>query len=238
MSENYELGWTENIIAKREKLPESQGVFGKLSKAWVSGKIEGKFEYSQHVCGRKFYKIRIGCLRKSGTKDVIPVIVPEELISTNILREEVNGKFVEVGGELRSHDSRGTDGKRHLKVYLFAKYINICEDVRELKEGVDLNLIYLEGHIFVKPIFRKTPFVRMITDFIIKITESNHKDYIPAIAWGAHACEASRYKVANKVSLYGRIQSRQYIKQNPVNPEQVEIKETYEVSIMNLKLLK
>ena len=238
MSEIYELGWTENIIAKRELLPECQGVFGKLSKAWVSGKVEGNFEYSQHVCGRNYYEIKVGCLRQSGTKDVIPVIVPEELISANIVKEEVNGKFVEVGGELRSHDSRGTDGKRHLKVYLFAKYINICDDVKNLKEGVDLNLVYLEGHICVKPIFRETPLGRKITDFIIKITEINHKDYIPAIAWGAQACEASYYKVANKVSVYGRIQSRQYFKRNPENPEQVEIKEAYEVSIMNLKLLK
>lgn len=238
MSENYEFGWTESILTNRELLPECQAIFGKFNRAWLSGKIEGDFEYCQHKDGRNVYKLRIGCLRKSGVKDIIPVIVPEELISINLLKEEVNRKFVEVGGEIQTHNSVGTDGKRHLNIYLFAKYINICENEKELKERVNLNLICLEGYICVNPIFRETPFGRKISDVIIAVTRFDQNDYIPVIAWGYNAYELSEYKIGDRVSIYGRIQSRQYSKKNPENPEKVEIKEAYEVSITNMQLLK
>lgn len=237
MSENYELRWTENIIAKREKLPESQGIFGVFNKVWLSGKIEEDFKYSHNKCGRNFYKIRIECLRKSGTKDIIPVIIPEELISANILKEESRGKYVEVSGELRSNDSRGTDGKRHLHIYVFAKFINVCEREEDLKEAVDLNLIYLDGHLCRQPAFRETFFNKEITDLIISVRRDTKKNYIPCVAWGKLAHRVNAHEIGDRIAFYGRIQSRQYFKRFSEDSEEGEIKEVYEVSIMNMQVL-
>ena len=236
MSENYELGWTENVIAKRENMPESQGVFFKSNKAWISGKAEGDFDYSHTKCGRNFYEIRIECLRASGIKDVIPVIVPEDIISESVLRQETEGKFVEVGGEFRTNDSRGKDGKRHLNVYFFAKFINVCEKEEDLNEAVNLNLIYLDGYICKKPTFRKTPFGREISDLVISVRGGIQKDYIPCVAWSKNARLLSLCEVGDRITFYGRMQSRQYFKRFRKDPEKVEMKEVYEVSIMNIEI--
>lgn len=233
MSENNELNWIENIITRREEGFSNNRIFGEFSKVWVSGIIEKDFEYSHSAFEKNFYKTRIEVNRLSGIKDLVPIVVCEELIS-DILNKSSKGRFAEVGGEFRSYNSRGTDGKSHLHVHVFAKIINVCENDEGLEEAVDTNLIYLNGHICKTPLLRTTPLGRKITDIIIAVKRGTQVDYIPCIAWGSVALQISELETGDNVELYGRVQSRQYLKRFSLNSEDGEIKETYEISIMNL----
>ena len=60
-------------------------------------------------------------------------------------------------------------------------------------------------------------------------------DYIPCIVWGRNALIASDIPVGEKVSLYGRLQSREYVKM--LDDETREIKVAYELSASSLEVL-
>ena len=54
-------------------------------------------------------------------------------------------------------------------------------------------------------------------------------DYIPCICWGRNAHFASGFEVGNHVQIWGRVQSREYIKK--ISGEKTIKKTAYEVSI-------
>ena len=96
------------------------------------------------------------------------------------------------------------------------------------------NLIYLNGHICRQSTFRTTPLGRQITDFVIAVGRPHNKvDYIPCIAWGRAAQYASKLEVGDWLKLYGRVQSREYLKKLS-DSEDVEARTTYEVSIVRI----
>lgn len=237
MSEIFELEWIENVIAKREKITGSQEIFGEFTKVWVSGKLETDFEYSHSILGKNFYKTRIVVTRRSGTQDFIPVIIPEELMEENSLNKASRGKFVEVGGEFRSSNIRGTDGQYHLNTFVYARFINICKYKDSLNEAANTNLIYLDGYICKSPIFRRTPLGREITDLFVLVDRGSEKDNIRCIAWGRIAQQTSGLNVGERIRFYGRIQSRKYFKKISANSEEGEYREVQEVSIMSLERL-
>ncbi len=57
-------------------------------------------------------------------------------------------------------------------------------------------------------------------------------DYLPCICWGIRAHEAGSWQVGDRVSLHGRIQSRQYIKL--LEGAAVE-KTAFEVSVIEME---
>jgi single-stranded DNA-binding protein len=63
----------------------------------------------------------------------------------------------------------------------------------------------------------------------------NKSDYIPCIAWGRNAGYASNLSVGTKISITGRIQSREYRKRDAEG--NVTVKIAYEVSILKLESL-
>jgi single-stranded DNA-binding protein len=63
----------------------------------------------------------------------------------------------------------------------------------------------------------------------------NKSDYIPCIAWGRNAGYASNLSVGTKISVTGRIQSREYRKRD--SEGDVTVKTAYEVSILKLEAL-
>ena len=63
----------------------------------------------------------------------------------------------------------------------------------------------------------------------------NKSDYIPCIAWGRNAGYASNLAVGHKISIAGRIQSREYRKRDEEG--NITEKTAYEVSILKLETL-
>ena len=78
---------------------------------------------------------------------------------------------------------------------------------------IGANDVCLKGFICKKPIYRKTPLGKEITDFLIAVNRRNGKsDYIHCIAWGQNAKEVSECSVGDEIVVKGRFQSREYEK--------------------------
>lgn len=179
--------------------------------------------------GEIFYCLIVGVDRKSGYRDVIQIIVSERLIWN--LEFEL-GDLVEVLGQIRTYNEE-QDGRNKLNVVVFAReFRRSDEDSRTEHE----NKITLEGFICKKPIGRISPLGREICDIMLAVNRMyNKSDYIPCIAWGRNAGYASNLSVGTKISVTGRIQSREYRKRDPEG--NITVKTAYEVSILKLESL-
>lgn len=226
----------DNIIIRREAIYGTKKIFSEFNKAWISGIIEEEFEYSHEVWWEKFYKTRVRVTRLNGTEDCVPIVV-SDLQMTNILEGSLKGKYVEVGGQFRSYNKLGEDGRKHLSLFLFVTTINVYESEEDFEDATNANLIYLDGYICKPPVFRMTPLGRQITDLMVAVNRNyNKSDYIPCIAWGRVAQHARELEVGNRIKLYGRAQSRQYFKRVSPESEERESRTAYEISIMRMKV--
>ena len=117
-----------------------------------------------------------------------------------------------------------------------AQHEELMEFVDEIPEGEKSNQIFLDGYICKEPIYRKTPLGREIADLLIAVNRSYGKsDYIPCICWGRNARFASGFEIGGHVQVYGRIQSREYMKK--LDEENVERRVAFEVSVSKLELM-
>ena len=190
----------------------------------ICGKVVAGLSYFHEINGERFYLLYIESERLSGYKDVIPVILSENLIDTDM---DYEGNAILVLGEYRSKNIEKEE-KKHLILYLFAKNIEF------INESYDLNEILLEGYVCKQPTYRLTPRGRKLTDVLIAVNRSYGKtSYIPCICWGDNALFAERIEVGTKVEVEGRIQSREYIKVLS-NGEQKKL--AYEVSVSRLEV--
>lgn len=195
----------------------------------VIGRIETGFTFSHQVYGEGFYNMDIQVPRLSRFHDHIPVTVSERLIDVT---EDHSGKYVEIHGQFRSYNSHEEEHNR-LVLSMFARDLRFIE-----KEEAILceNQIFLDGYICKQPIYRTTPLGREIADVLLAVNRPYGKsDYIPCICWGRNARYASDFSVGGHVLLWGRIQSREYMK-NTGNAV-AEKKVAYEVSVNKLEYL-
>ena len=96
------------------------------------------------------------------------------------------------------------------------------------------NAIFLDGYICKPPVYRKTPLGREIADLLIAVNRPYGKsDYIPCICWGRNARYASAFQVGGHVLIWGRIQSREYVKR--LSEEETEKRTAYEISVSKLE---
>ena len=169
--------------------------------------------------GKRFFRFLLEVPRLSGTPDVLPLLLRQEQLP---LLE--TGGPLRVEGQLRSFNNRGGSGRRLvLTVYVQALWPG---------EGETVNRIILDGTLCKPPIYRRTPLGRSICDLILAVPRSyGRADYLPVIAWGQVASQASGLSVGDALSLEGRVQSRVYRK---VTDSGVEERVAYEVSVMQL----
>lgn len=236
MSEEIRVVARKNNEITRSEEKADTGIYScESNKAFVSGIIEEEFEYSYATMWESFYKTKVKVKRKSETEDLIPILVSERLVR-NIITKSFKDKWVEVAGQLRTHNKLGEDGRRHLEISLFVSAINIYDNEDDLEEITNANLVYIDGYICKPPVFRTTPLGRQITDLLIAVNRNYGKsDYIPCIVWGRNAQWASRFEVSNHVRMYGRIQSREYFKRFSEDSDAGERRTVYEVSIIRMQ---
>lgn len=166
--------------------------------------------------------------RLSESYDEIPVMVSERLVDVN---EDFRGKKVCVNGQFRSYN-RHEEHKNRLVLSVFAREITFLE---ELEESAKTNQIYLDGYICKEPVYRKTPLGREIADVLLAVNRPYGKsDYIPCICWGRNARFASNFTVGEKCVIWGRIQSREYMKK--IEEEKVEKRVAFEVSVSKMEI--
>ena len=177
----------------------------------AKGFIMDEPQFSHECHGKKFYQFTLQVFRESGTPDLIKCIISENYLP-------IIDFYVEVRGEVRTFNK---DGKLLIFVYVH----NLYET-----DGGELNQVNIEGFICKKPIYRTTPLGREIAETIIAVNNSfGRSSYIPCIFWGYNARKVARIGVGKRISVNGRLQSRDYLK--TINNGTKETRRTYELSV-------
>lgn len=215
---------------------EQFNVNGRENKCIITGILEKEFEYSHGISCTNFYETIIKVKRKNGVEDLIPVIASDKILKNTFQCFRLKGKYVQIEGNFRSY--RSIDEKsKHLRLYVGVEKICVLGDERTAKE--DSNIVYLEGRICKPTIFRTTPNGVKITEIMLSVGKNiTHMNSIPCITWNNLAIGARKFKINDELKIYGRIQSREYIKRSSPDSPSGEIKTAYEVSIFRIEKCK
>ena len=193
------------------------------------GKIISDKTFSHEIYGESFYVFNLEVPRLSGNEDIIPITISERLIANFDL---TIGRKVVIEGQFRSYNSYENE-KNRLVLTVFAK--DIIDYKEEQEENVS-NEVVLNGYVCKKPIYRKTPFGREISDILLAVNRAyNKSDYIPCITWGRNARFCENMQIGTELRLVGRVQSRPYEKKHEDGT--VEQRTAYEVSISSLEFV-
>ncbi len=198
------------------------------------GKVTSDKRFSHEIYGEKFYIFDLSVPRLSGNADIIPVTISERLLTT---QDIFIGAKLQIDGQFRSYNCYENE-KNKLILTVFVKDVQFLEEESEeaeVRKDVVSNEVILDGYICKKPIYRKTPFGREISDVLLAVNRSyNKSDYIPCIAWGRNARFCENVAVGTEVRVIGRVQSREYEKKHEDGT--VEKKVAYEVSVSSLEV--
>ena len=195
----------------------------------IIGKVVSGFTFSHEVFGEGFYMVELSVKRLSDSSDRIPVMISERLID---VAQDYQGEYIQVEGQFRSYN-RHEEKKNRLVLSVFAREVSFVE---EADDKVRSNQIFLDGFVCKPTVYRKTPLGREIADMLIAVNRPYGKsDYIPCICWGRNARYAEHFKVGERCAIWGRIQSREYMKK--LDEENVEKRVAFEVSVSKLELL-
>ena len=198
------------------------------NKISLVGEVISSPKLSHETHNEKFYTVKVDVKRLSGDIDTLEIIISEKLY--DIEKIELGTRYY-IEGEIRSYNYYVSETERRkLVINIFAKNLSIAEET----DDECLNNFELVGHICKKPIYRKTPFDREISDILLAVNRLYGKsDYLPCIAWGRNAKFASTLEIGDKIKITGRMQSRQYTKK--INDNEEEKKIAYEMSIITLE---
>lgn len=195
----------------------------------IVGEVVSEFSFSHEVFGEGFYMLNVSVKRLSDSCDVIPLMISERLIDVN---ESYQGEYLRATGQFRSYN-RHEEKKNRLVLSVFVREL---EFIDEEVENAKTNQIFLDGFICKMPVYRKTPLGREIADILLAVNRPYGKsDYIPCICWGRNARFASGFEVGGHTQIWGRIQSREYMKK--IDEEESERRVAYEVSVSKLEYL-
>ena len=162
----------------------------------LSGDIPAGFVFShEEYGGTKMYEGRITIFRKSTSYDILPIIVPEHMIS----RE--TELIASVYGEMRSRTVR-EDGKKSLTAYVRAMDIQYE--------------VYLTGYLIKKPTIKMIGVKndRKLARILLAVNRKKKAGYtrsdaISCLCWEENADAVENLKKGAKIKLRGRFQSRE-----------------------------
>lgn len=144
---------------------------------WVEmmGEAVREPAFSHSYGGEDYFLFPFRCLRLSGVEDVVNVIVSRNTMDDFDIRA---GQRIALKGEVRSYNNRsGTGSKLVITVH--------AAQILPGQSGEDYNRVALTGNLCRKPVYRRTPMGREITDLLLAVNRSYGKaDYLPCIVWG------------------------------------------------------
>lgn len=197
------------------------------NKVFLAGEVINAPTYSHELFGEGFYEFSLKVPRLSEQCDIVPITVSERLLTDNDLSV---GAKIAFNGQFRSYNKM-VDGRSKLMLTVF-----IRDFVSQTGEEQNPNIVELVGYICKPPIYRTTPFNREICDLLLAVNRAyNKSDYIPCIAWGRNARFVKNIQVGQKISVTGRIQSREYVKK--ISEEETETRIAYELSINKISAI-
>ena len=191
--------------------------------AELCGVLGEKPVYSHTLKDDVFYTFPLEVERLSGAIDRINILIRYELMESLELEEK---QRILIKGELRSYNNKSGQGSR-LVITVLAKQISFTDEE-------DRNVILLKGALCKPPNLRHTPMGREICDIMLAVNRQyGRSDYLPCIAWGRNAQAVAELDVGSVIGISGRIQSRQYIK----NEDGVPVEKTaFEVSAVEIEI--
>ena len=162
----------------------------------VVGKLEKEFEYSHTLYGENFYENRLIV-----GNDFIPILVSERLVDVSLFNQ---GKIMGIKGRFNSYNDKiGSDGRTHLKLYVFA-----LELWFESEAESEYNKVTIRGFVCKEPDSHG-----QITNLLIAVNRAYGKsDYLPCMTLGDNAKIAAKLQVGDEIQIEGMIQSREYLK--------------------------
>lgn len=189
----------------------------------LTGKIVSKPIFSHEVFGEGFYETQMSVTRLSDQVDILPITISERLLGEYNVKV---GDVISVEGQFRSYNKLEGE-KSRLMLTVFVREII---DNQSENEYNNPNQIEITGYICKQPIYRTTPFKREICDVLLAVNRAyNKSDYIPCILWGRNARYIRNMPIGAKITVNGRVQSRNYQKITDTG-ECVE-RTAYEVSV-------
>ena len=195
------------------------------NKVFLIGKVESEPVFSHETFGEGFYEIKLSVPRLSDHMDLIPITVSEKLLAKDQFKI---GNKVAIKGQFRSYN-KIVDNKSKLMLTVFVR------ELIEIDDSMNPNIIEIEGFVCKPPVYRTTPFKREICDVLVAVNRAyNKSDYLPCIAWGRNARYIKDAEVGAKVSIVGRIQSREY--QKKLSEDEIETKTAYEISVNKIQI--
>ena len=199
----------------------------------IVGEIVSDFSYSHEVYGEGFFVVEVAVNRLSNYADYIPLMISERLIDTT---QSYIGEKIHVTGQFRSYN-RHEETRNRLILSVFVRELEFVDEFWENdEEEKKSNSIILDGYVCKAPVYRKTPLGREIADLLVAVNRSYGKsDYITCICWGRNARFASGFEVGGHVQVWGRIQSREYVKK--ISELETEKRVAYEVSVSKVDFL-
>ena len=170
---------------------------------YLRGVISQPVTPSHRYPHRTFYKTMLDVTRLSGTVDSIPLIIPADVLERNPFSV---GELVTVAGDVRTHTA---------SEYPFLRVFGFVKEILENDENEPANYVEISGSLQKDPTFRVSPFGREISDVLVRVQRQHNHSTIPCIAWGGYARRTQLLESGNRVSITGRLQSREYQKTLP-----------------------
>ena len=192
----------------------------------LCGTMESAPVYSHENHGRQFYSFLLGVERLSGTVDRLRVLADLALLNA---AECAWGERVLVTGQVRSYNQVDETG-RHLIVSVYAEHIELTDEEPD-------DVVTLSGTLCRDPVYRRTPLGREICDGMLAVNRSYRRaDYLPCIFWGRTARQIATLSAGARITLTGRLQSRDYNKTLPDG--ETETRTAYEISAVTAELIR
>ena len=190
----------------------------------LCGTMETAPVFSHENHGRQFYSFFIGVERLSGTVDRLRVLADQALLSVT---DCAWGERILVTGQVRSYNQVDDSG-RHLVISVFAETIELTDEDPD-------DVVTLTGTLCRDPVYRRTPLGREICDGMLAVNRSYRRsDYLPCIFWGRTARQIAALSAGARITLTGRLQSREY---NKVLPDGETVTRTaFEISAVTAEL--
>ena len=161
------------------------------------------FSHENH--GRRFYGFFLSVERLSGTLDRLRVLVDLELLNE---ADCAWGERVAVTGQVRSFNQI-TETGRHLVISVYAESLELTDEAPD-------DQVTLTGTLCRDPVYRRTPLGREICDGMLAVNRTYRRtDYLPCIFWGRTARQIAGLTTGARITLTGRLQSREYTKVLP-----------------------
>ena len=195
-----------------------------INQVRLCGTLDSAPVFSHENHGRQFYSFFLAVERLSGTLDRLRVLADQSL-----LREAdcAWGERVLVTGQVRSYN-QVTETGRHLIISVLAASLELSDEEPD-------DRVTLTGTLCRDPVYRRTPLGREICDGMLAVSRScRRSDYLPCIFWGRTARQIAGLTAGARITLTGRLQSREYVKVLPEGG--TERRTAYDISAVTAEL--